>query len=287
MEKGSLLFWEVNEFKVNLSDFEALVNGLGITTRLPRNDYRAAMIKALKTFTKGNDKLYRRFNDNKASVSFGVFVQETVAGDITLNREIVFHVSKSTGTVTANAGEIPTTLAESFRMEKDTISSEQFRSYILRHIRKEASAIGMRSGGGIYFIDSRKKEKLDIVKRVFSAFPSNMKLFEIPLYDDQGTLVALEKAVSEDIEAEVKDIIKELETQNRTGVVTKRMLESKSEEIRVLMEKSSFHAENLRGKATEIQDKIKTLDILVGDRLNHLDAGIVDPEDFTALLGAL
>jgi hypothetical protein len=64
--KGDLIFWDISELKTTKDALESL----GFGAFVPRNDFKSAIIKALKIVTKGNEKLYRRFNDESDSVSF-------------------------------------------------------------------------------------------------------------------------------------------------------------------------------------------------------------------------
>ena len=54
--KGSMIFWELSEIQTTKDELAAL----GFSEFVPRNDFKAALIKALKVVTKGNEKLYRR-----------------------------------------------------------------------------------------------------------------------------------------------------------------------------------------------------------------------------------
>jgi hypothetical protein len=279
--KGNLIFWEITDLSIEKEELERE----GFEGYVPRNDYKSAIIKALKIYTKGNEKLYRRFNDSGRTVSFAVFVQEVNQQGIELNKEITLTISKKTGRLTSES-EIPEKIRTEYNREKDRINSNQFRAMVLRFIRRNAYAISMRSGGGVYYLDEKYNHVHKKLSELFKKYPKKMKLFTIPVYNDDGTLTALEKATSDECFQDLQQIVKEISAQTKKGIITERLLAGRQKDCEELLQKVKAHESSLQDKAKTIRAKVAQLEKHLKDTFVSAEAIALDPEDFMAELEA-
>lgn len=285
--KGDLIFWEISDLSTTKDDLERL----GFDKFVPRNDYKAAMVKTLKKVTKGNEKLYRRFADKEEEVSFSVFEQRTSDREITLDREITITIDKKTGALSTKAeydGPYYQSIRDLYLSESKTINSDQFRALVLKVIQHDCCGIPMRRGGGMYFV---KSDFDDVVRnrlqKLFNAFPQNARLSKVPIYDDPSTLESLEHATSEDIFDDIDSLLADINKRFENGSITKIQLEGDVRRIGAIVKKTEIHADTLRAKSVAIKAKLNLAQKAVAAVADKVRSGIVEPKDFMKALGEL
>jgi hypothetical protein len=276
--KGLFIFWEMSEVKTN----KAMLEDLGFGKFIPRNDYKTALIKALKVYTKGNEKMYRKFNDHKDSVSFSVFVEQTSADDLNLRKEITIKLNKLTGVLENALPEIE----ETFRKEMTTIDSTQLRALLLKVLRRTSNAIAMRSGGGIYFVDNRFVSSLQAIENLFQAI-QGAKLYKVPVYNESTTLEAIEDATASEIFSDIENVIQEITREFNNGQLTERRLNSKMDEADQILKKVKLHEENLRSRASQVSNRVKKLQSSLKITTSKVASGVQAEESFISSLQEL
>lgn len=276
--KGQFIYWEMSEVKTN----KAVLEDLGFGDYVPRNDYKTALIKALKSYTKGNEKLYRRFNDFKDSVAFSVFIEQTSEDDLNLRKEITIKLNKLTGVLENAIPEIQ----ENFRREMSTIDSTQLRQLILKVLRRNSHAISMRSGGGVYFVDNRFIESLQPLDGLFNAI-EGAKLYKIPVYNESATLEAIEDATASEIFSDIETVIQDITREFNNGNLTERRLTTKIDEADQILKKVKLHEENLRSRAVQVSDRVKRLQDSLKITTSKVASGVEAEESFLTSLAEL
>lgn len=282
--KGDLIFWEISE----VTTTKQRLSELGFDNFIPRNDYKSAMIKALRAFTKGNEKLYRRHSETPESVSFTVFIENEDMGDLNLSKELTVKIDKDTGSITLSGANdhVSESLINSYRECHSTIDANQLRAMVLKIVKNDLVGIPMRKGGGIYFIDASSDDRRKRLNDLFAAF-SEMTLRSVPIYDDASTVEALEQVVSDNIFEDIEAMIKDIDSRFRDGSITKRQLEGDKTKAEDLSAKILFHYENLNKKANEIRLKMESVAKSIDDVFTRVEAGIIEPDDFMRMLGDL
>lgn len=276
--KGNFIYWEMSDVKTN----KTVLDGLGFGDFTPRNDYKTALIKALKDYTKGNEKLYRRFNDVGDDVSFSVFIEHTEEEELDLRKEITIRLNKKSGVIT---GAIPA-IEEKYRSEMSTIDSIQLRALILKVLRQNSHAVAMRTGGGFYFVDNRHLNTLEPIVQLFNTI-EGAKLYQIPVYNDSATLEAIEDATAAEIFSDIETMIVDVTREFNNGDLTERRLTTKMDNIGQILKKVKLHEENLRGRANEVRGRISTLSKTLEATTARVASGVEAEEGFIASLAAL
>ena len=282
MRKGTLIYWSVSDFNTTTEEIAAL----GFDKFVPRNDFRTAMIKAIRSYVKGEEKLYRRFNDTSKAVSFAVFKEHATTGNLDLRKEVIITVDKDHGNATYS--EPVTEIQSYYDKAKKTLNSDQFRRVVLDYV-EESGGISMRPGGGIYFVDEQLENCLPKLRDLFKPFQidGKAKLYEVPIFNDDATLDALEDATSAKIFSEIDEIVKEVEDRFSKGhPVTRRQIESRHTDALEVVKKVKLHEKNLRSKASEVRRKLKSVEDVLSNMLAK-SRDVVDPGEFAGLLKGL
>lgn len=286
--KGDMLFWEISDVATTK---EELIK-LGFDRFVPRNDYRSALIKAIKKVTKGDDKLYRRFGEGSGECKFGIFA-ETVSGDeLNISREIGIILNKTTGELRPIRPEdvesrMYQTIAEEYKEASKTLDSNQFRALVLKVVKSEGYAVAMRKGGGIYFVDERFDGTVSRLEQLFGAFEGKARLSRVPIFDNAGTDEALSHAISEDISDDISTLIAEVEERYKNGTITHRQLEGDMNRADEIVKKYKIHSENLRARSVSINVKIQKVVETLKSCKDRVEQGIVSTEDFATALELL
>ena len=276
--KGLFIYWEMSEVKTS----KALLGDLGFWDFIPRNDYKTALIKALKIYTKGNEKLYKKFNDIPESVSFTVFISQVNEDDLSLNKEITIKLDKKTGILT---GAIPE-IEEAFRQEMTTIDGTQLRALILKVLRRTSHAVSMRSGGGIYFIDQRFVDNLEPLEALFRAI-EGAKLYKVPVYSENTTLEAIEDATASEVFTDIETMVSEITKDFNNGKLTERRLNTKIDEANQIIKKIKLHEANLRSRASSVSQKVQSLSSLLEATTGKIAQGLEAESSFLDTLASL
>jgi len=284
MKKGDLIYWEISDLKTT----EKEISDLGFGDYLSDNGFKKAMLKAVNVVQKRSDRMYRRFNDKGKSVSFGIFLEQITDQDITIDKELVVTLDKKTGSVEFSDHSHPMSaeIMTLYRAEQLTIDSTQFRSMVKKVVRNQCHGISMRTHGGIYFIDDKFKESLGVLRGLFNAFPQ-AQLKVIPIYDDAGSLDAIEDATHADIFGDIEALIKEVKDQTEKGAITERVLEGKVAKSNEILKKIKIHEANLREKANEVKVKLSSVVKQLQDNVNKAEQIAMNPEDFLSALASL
>jgi hypothetical protein len=277
LQAGQLIFWEISD----LTTTKDRIADLGFEEFIPKNDYRAAMVKTLRKISKAKGRFPRKFNDKPDSVSFGVFLENVSGEDLSFEKEMIVHLDKKTGSVAIRGGttEMREKVSAGYREAQKTLDAAQFRTLVLRIVKRECYGISMRKSGGIYFIDEKFKETMGRLIGLFSHFPE-CGLHRVPIYNDPGTQEAIEHAVKEDITTDIMNIVKKVHEKMKDGSLTRRGLEGKVKEADAVFKKIEIHAANLRGKLKNITEQVESAKKNFNSMLDNADQVALDPEDF-------
>lgn len=289
---GHLVTYEIDpDLTTTATELKDL--GLGLADLVPRNDYKSALIKALRIATKGNDRLYRRFNDKPDSVSFGIFYQSTSANDIDISKEFVLSLDKATGNVTyPTSGELPQlvlTILDAYNTGKATLNADQFRA-LVANIIKTHFGVSVRRGGGIYYFDKRNpvtNTGLEKLKSLFSAFPkSTLHQYRVA-DDDTDAAVAITDAVKTDVSEDWEAILNDTVSLAKDGKLTDKILENRIESINAVLEKVSVHEAHLRSEADTLKTKLDAAKAKFSEYVGSAKSVVAAPASFVDALSSL
>ena len=287
--KGNLVFFEMNEVQSTKAELERL----GFGKYVPRNDYKTALIKALKEYKKveDDDKIYRRFLDQKGEVSFTIFA-ERIEGDVlSLDREITIKLDKLTGIVTCDAGPDLqgefTKIEALFSKHQGTINADQLRALVIKALRDEAHSISMKKQGGLYFIDQRFTAELAHIQALLESFRDSAHLRQIPIYDDKSSLEAISDASHDELFNEIETLITTTDKAFKANEMTERKLEGRKADALVILEKIELHKNNLASAYETVAAKLAKVKDALNSVTSKVETGIADSNDFMSLLAKL
>ncbi len=276
---GNLIYWEMSEVRTSPEDLSMI----GITSFLPRNDYKSALIKALKEFTRKTSKFPKRFNDHADSVMFTVFFESIEGDDLTLEKQITIKLDKATGILQGADG---TDLLRLYDQEKKSINTQQLRTILLKTLAHDCYSVSMRNGGGIYYIKKEYEEKMVEIKNKFAQV-EGVSFHVVPIYDDNGSLEAVSNATAADLESEIQTILGTIQREFEKGDLSSKRLEGKTEQIDEVMIKLKVHKDSLREKYNDLEKRLQEIDRTVQSNIDRVKEGLDMTENFLDRLLAL
>ena len=177
---GWLVNWSASGFEIGRDALVKQLENAGIDpnvarTVLPKN----AAIRAVRENAKGKDKFHRKVIDDKNRAAFAIVEtgQPTEGDDFDVNLDVG---TKATYDKDAHAfnvvGHNKNAIETSFKNRLDTYASDQFRSIILRYVKRYCAGVTYLETGNLYFVPVAKKTELNKLQALFTAIGSSVKL---------------------------------------------------------------------------------------------------------------
>lgn len=293
--KGHLVFWKMDtsievpreDVVKSLEKFGALPRVMGKNANasksyadlLPKSDYVGAMGRALRKVCKvQNDEDLSRFakalpHAGEERASWVIAVTKLLEAtpdapvDINLHKEVTVSVHKVTGKV-GLSHEFPQKreLLQSYRDAQGSADYGQLTAVAMKIIKNQCFGIPLRQYGGFYFVNDSNLETLQTLREFFLCFPQDMmRLLEIPIRHDDLTNSAIEDALVESLDKEIKDFVKTVKEKVAFGKVTSRFALGKKEAAEQIMEKVDAHRRDLRTQSKMLTKKLDTLNKVLTD----------------------
>jgi len=174
---GWLVNWSATGYEVPRADLVALLTKVGIDPNvaravLPKN----ALGRAFKEHAKGHDKFHRKVSDGSERAVFAILETEVSNIDeIGIETTTKGYYDKSTHSPKVS-GQNKSKVEESYGKRLETYASDQFRSIVLRYVKRYCSAVTYLDTGNLYFIPATKKAELDKLIELFRVIGPPVKL---------------------------------------------------------------------------------------------------------------
>jgi hypothetical protein len=273
--KGHYVWWEVKNLDIPKIQLEKQLAALGYEDFVPRNDYKTALIRALRNLLKAddNDRFYRRVEEGKHAHFFVVLPKwvydEIGVSDVSYQKELKVTINKEDGRLTFDDKKHPIIqkLRDQYREAHKFLDAQQFRTILTRIVREHCFGCSVKSHGGVYYVPECFVEELDNLRAVMNLFPDNVcMLFETPVYNDEQTSRAIEWSINNDIVDEITKLIEDVMSKDKDGKLTTKILGNRREEARNLMKKIKIHEDDLRNKAGDLEEKAIKLEQILGNK---------------------
>lgn len=271
---GTCVYWSFSEVKVSHKEFIGMLDELGIDkTIAPPTRHKSAVQKALKSFVKSSNKeqdqkkavFSRKVVDDKDLAAFAVVQPEVNAAnfDLDFNTELKVRMDKKTKNLLIDGTEEAKTQLNSLVEEyKDSYTTDQIRSTVLRYIHEMCKGITVRDNGGIYFVPSTEKEsllKLESLFKKISNKAASCSVDTIPVIDTAEASKAMWKALVGEANRDLQDFRKDLEAVDAD--LTDRAQERRFKKYQDLRLKIEMYETLLNGTATDLKQDLKNIEM--------------------------
>jgi len=283
--RGSLVYWKFSSFSTNREVLEKKLQKLGdlpsvktsikkykgkssqtYVDLLPRNDYKAAMIRALRKILKADEssRFYKRLKDQAEAVNFTVImpieILEGKAPHYEFKNEVSLELNKATGEVKfSEVNPFEDIILSEFKEMQKLVDSEQVSKLFARIMVEEIHGVSLKLG--VYYVGEDQMDKVQALQEIVTMIDSpNLELFKIPVYNDESTLKAVEAAVNDDMLDKLETLKEEICQKWKDDSLSPKVLENRQVAVQELFGKLKIHKEDLRSKASIIENRLVVLE---------------------------
>jgi hypothetical protein len=264
---GWLVNWTtVRGFDIKRDTLTKLLVKVGIEEKiavevLPKN----AAIRAVREHSKGKDTLHRKVADEQASMALVIAqVSTNDVFDATFNQTTKAVFDKTSRSLKVDGGS-KQIIEESFENRKKVYASDQFRSIVLRYIKRECLGITYLETGNVYFVPVSKKEELRRLQNLFVEIGADVKLILKEEIDTKSV-----RSVMWDVTVgELKNNLKGLQEDFKglDDEISERSLDSRLNKYKDLKTRAEMFESVLQGEAEDLKLELDKLTKLISKKV--------------------
>lgn len=256
---GYIISWSIKDFEMTIND----ANDLLTTHNIPEDvrsqtSEKSAAVRAVRETAKNTrDRFHKKVKDTDVAafaIVDAAVNAEQMDVDFATETTVVFDKETKTLKVKGASGN---RVQELYKQYKDMFTGYQFRTTILRYIRRYCAAATMRDGGGIYFIPSTHGEHYQNLINLFGSLSSvGCDLTPIPIIDT----VQAKKSMWKTFVGEVNESIKRFSDEiDKVDDLSEKMMSNRLEKYNAIKEKVDIYETLLQGTADEMRESITKL----------------------------
>lgn len=225
-----------------------------------------AAIRAVREAAKGQKDVKHHKVADQDDATAMVIAHTTVDSDFNPDFNIKTKVVYDKGTRALNVtGAQKGQVEKSFEEKKLTYASDQFRSIVLRYIKRECDAVTYLETGNVYFVPVTKKQELRRLENLFKEVGANVKLI---MKEEVNTKSV--RSVMWDVSInEMKDHFKSMEKDfnDLDKTITPKVLETRLARYRELKTKAEMFSMVLEGSAKDLNHDLDKLQKLIQQKV--------------------
>lgn len=214
---GWLVSWSTRGFSIERPALLKALADVGIDAKivkevLPKN----AFIRALRPFAKGANKFHRKVADTDTTAAFVIAetkVNEKYETEFLTKTEGAFDKASHNIKVT---GQKKKEIGEGFERNKGTYAGDQFRSIVLRYVKKYCNAVTYLPTGNLYLIPATNHTEFAKLQALFKSL-KNVDLSFSEMIDTKQTRDMVGVLTVGEITSQIKKMKADLETLQEKG----------------------------------------------------------------------
>jgi len=255
---GWAVHWSAIGFTLPFAEFIKRLDKSDINSNIARETLpKNAFLRAVRTSAKGKTTFSRKVKDGDGEAA-SVILEESITSDLDYGVDqqstIVFDKLARDVTVTGkNQGEIK----DSFEKFKQDYTAQQFRTVVLRFVKRHCSGYMMKDGGGLYFIPASREYELNKLIKLFDLMGDGCELGMIPIVDTQLARKSMWQSFTVQTKSEIqklKDDLSEL-----PGEIKESSLELRLKKYQTLKTKVEMFEILLEGTAKDMKKELADL----------------------------
>lgn len=258
---GWCVHWSVHELDTSFIEFTESLVKAGIDPSIARKTLpRNAFIRAMKTISKGaKDQFHKKLaerDDLMAMAVVGMNVDDSTEdfdAQFKTPTKAVYDKDQKSIKVKGEHSEAVQKMYEAFQ---ERYTATQFRSVILRYVKRECDGVTVRDGGGVYFIPEKNAATLEKLQVLMDQFPA-CTLELIPIVDTQQARKSMWRATIGEIKSNIKKLQEDFS--GLDDEIKERSLDIRLEKYKALREKVEMYEDVLHGTADELKESLNEL----------------------------
>ncbi len=165
---GWLVSWSTRDFSIERAELVKALDAVGIDVRVAREVLpKNAAIRATRQTAKGSNSFHRKVADQEHTAAFVVAstsVTEQFDAEFTTNTKVVYDKSQRQIVV---KGQKKKEIEEAFERNKIVYAGDQFRSIVLRYIKRYCNAVTYLETGNVYFVPVLNEDSFNKLQALF------------------------------------------------------------------------------------------------------------------------
>lgn len=262
---GSFIYWRTSSFKQDYEDFLNLLREVGITTEIARATLpKHALIRAIKDTarTAGRNRFHRKTieHDDRAAFSIArtdIVDEEEMDVSYASESKIIFDKKNKNVKI---EGEYSEDLNKKYSEYQNFYTEKQFRSVVLRYVKKHCEAVSMLDQGGLYFVPADKQEELDKLEALFHKLP-DAHLAIIPQFDSKKAKKEIWSVMISEAHRELQKLSEDFESLD--DEVTDKVVGTRLQRYKKLKTKIEMYELALSSTAEDLKEGISKLTDLI------------------------
>lgn len=256
---GWLVNWSAKEFSIKRDDLVDALRKVGIDPDiavevLPKN----AANRAIKEKAKGKDTFHRKVADGQDTAAFVIAATEVdeTNFDASFTTETKLKYDKTAKSIVVE-GSGQQEIKDAFERNKLTYASDQFRSIILRYVKRHCAAITYLETGNIYFIPAQKQQDLDKVIALFNLLGTQVRFVAKEEVDTKQVRQVLWQVTVGEIKGDLESMTDDL---NKLGdEITERSFDTRLKKYEDLKTRVEMFEMGLEVSASDLKAKLDEL----------------------------
>jgi hypothetical protein len=264
---GWLVNWSTEKFTIERDDLIKLFKQVGMPDDIAREVIpKNAAIRAIREKAKGRDTFHRKVADQDDKMS--VVIAETQVD----HKDLDARFSTATKSVFDKTtrklvveGKSKKEIEELFERNKTTYASDQFRSVILRYVKRYCYGITYLDTGNIYFVPASAQADLDKLQKLFALLGNKAKL----CVKEEADTKQIRRIMWEVTIGEVQDQVRKLKTDldELPDEIKEQQIDTRLRKYRDLKNRVDMYETVLRGKADDLKKDLEDLTLAIRNKL--------------------
>lgn len=256
---GWLVNWSAKDFSIKRDELITALRKVDIDPDiavevLPKN----AANRAVKEKAKGKTTFHRKVADGEDTAAFVIAQTELDEAnyDASFTTETKLKYDKLSKSIVVE-GTGKDEIKEAFERNKQTYASDQFRSIVLRYVKRHCAAITYLETGNIYFIPAFQKESLDKLMNLFTFLGPQVRIIAKEEVDTKQVRQVLWQVTIGEIKGDLDSL-----TQDITKLddeITERSFETRIKKYDDLKAKVEMFEMAMEVSATDLKSRLDNL----------------------------
>lgn len=269
---GNVIYWSFSQMKMTHVDFLKMLEELGINKDVaPATRVKSALCKTLREITKDKKENFsRKVVDDQNLAAFGIFHsqvdKQSLDMDVAVQTKVRFD-KKTKAILVEGDAEVKEQLHSLVEDYKQSYTTDQIRSAILRYVYDECLGIMVREHGGMYFVPVTKQAEFEKLEKLFEKLSAigACSVDVIPIIDTQQAAKSMWKALVGEVKSSLSDMKEDIETLKEDP--TERAQERRVKKFQDLKVKIEMYETLLNGTANDLKSQLAEIEKAFREKL--------------------
>lgn len=270
---GVLVWWELSDARVSRSALEALWKANGIDTDyLPEvpTTARALRHAVEEQPLKGTGVLVRLSLQSPTEVCYAVVEENLLGTGTNRYRQLdTIRLERKTGAIKCDHHHaVADAVITSYHSLRDSHSSDEVRTAIVRAVREGCYGAPLRKHGGFYWVSPMYNSEQEAVGRVVESLGQSV-WYTLPIHESVQTVKAVSAGAQDSLRSELADLHAQIEGYKTNPAKRATTYETRLEDLAALRDRASLYHTVLSVEVSDLEAEVQTLEATLQDMIDN------------------